>query len=200
MLGDKKGMRALVQANLERGAGPLRRSRKGSARRRAVVLVATAALTAAAVPASGSATTWRYKVHRGVRLTRLRFGSIPNEVRVIRVTPSRGPRIDLATAGKAFPMAAKTSSMAAALPKAILATNADFGADGAPKHVTMVDGELWTSGVGKGAAFAVSDDGESAFVGTPHLQMKVTHVGGQRIGRIAKWNAGAPKGSAINGY
>jgi hypothetical protein len=97
-------------------------------------------------------------------------------------------------------MGAKTSSMAAATKGAVLATNGDFGANGAPKHVTMIDGELWTSGIEGGRAFAISDDGQSAFVGVPKLHMRMTRVNGVQLGSISGWNVGPPKRWRINGY
>jgi Phosphodiester glycosidase len=149
---------------------------------------------------ASNATKWLYPLRHGIRLTRVRYPGRPNEIRIVSVRPSKGSRIDLAPAGSHFPMAAKTSTMAAATRGAVLATNGDFGIHGAPKHPTMIDGELWTSGIYRGTAFGISDDGQSAFAGVPALRMKMTKLNGLTVGSLAGWNVGAPKGGAINGY
>jgi hypothetical protein len=152
-------------------------------------------------PAEGSTTTtWTYPQGHGIKLKRIRYPLVPNEVRVISVNPSEGSRIDLQPAGSQFPMGAKTSGMAAPAVGAVLATNGDFGKSGSPKHPTMIDGELWTSGIARGDAFAISSDSESAFAGTPSLHMKLTRVNGAVISRLARWNVGLPKLGQMNGY
>jgi phosphodiester glycosidase len=163
-------------------------------------IVAVASLTFSGSAEGSTSTTWTYPQGSGIRLTRVRYPLTPNEVRVISVMPSDGSSIDLATAGSQFPMAGKTSAMAATATGAVLATNGDFGRNGAPRHPTMIDGELWTSGIARGDAFAISSDGQSAFVGSPSLHMKLTRVNGKVISRLASWNAGVPRLGQMNGY
>jgi Phosphodiester glycosidase len=149
---------------------------------------------------AANATTWKYRVGHGIHLARVRFPDTPNEVRVTRVATSEGSRIDLSPAKTAFPMYGKTSATAANTPGAVLGVNGDFGNDGAPTHVTMIDGELWTSGIAKGHAFGVSDNGRNAFAGMPHLDMKLTKVSGARLLGVTGWNVHAPTQEHINGY
>jgi hypothetical protein len=150
--------------------------------------------------ASSNASTWTYRIAHGIRLARVRFPRAPNEVRIIRVRPSDGARVDVAAAKAQFPAYAKTSAIADTTPGAAVAVNGDFGNDGAPTHVTMIDGELWTSGVANGHAFGVSHDGQSAFAGMPKLEMKLTKVGGSRLIGVSGWNVRAPTLEHVNGY
>jgi hypothetical protein len=170
----------------------------------AIVLV-MAALLGGSVPllqtaSAANSSLWAFRIAHGIRMTRLRFPSTPNEVRIVRIRPSDGARVDLVAAKTQFPAYAKTSAMAASTPGAALAVNGDFGDNGAPTHVTMIDGELWTSGVANGHAFGVSDDGQSAFAGMPKLEMKLTKVGGSRLMGVSGWNVHAPTLEHVNGY
>src|SRR5687767_2931626 len=49
----------------------------------------------------------------GVKLTRIRYRNVPNEVRVLTIDPQRGPRLDVVAAGPEFPSYRLTSGMAA---------------------------------------------------------------------------------------
>jgi hypothetical protein len=149
---------------------------------------------------AANSSLWAFRIAHGIRLTRLRFPSTPNEVRIIRIRPRDGARVDLAAAKTQYPAYAKTSAIAAGTPGAVLAVNGDFGDNGAPTHVTMIDGELWTSGIASGHAFGVSDDGQSAFAGMPKLEMKLTKVGGSRLMGVSGWNIKAPTLEHVNGY
>ena len=52
---------------------------------------------------------------------------------------------------------------------ALAAVNDDFSVQGRPKHMSMIDGELWTTGIQpRGAAFAFSANGQRADIGEPH--------------------------------
>ena len=149
---------------------------------------------------AANANTWKYRMGHGIHLARVRFPDTPNEVRVTRVSTSDGSRVDLSPATTEFPGYAKTSAIAANTPGAVLGVNGDFGNDGSPTHVTMIDGELWTSGVANGHAFGVSDNGRNAFAGMPHLDMKLTKVSGARLLGVSGWNVHAPTQEHINGY
>ena len=139
-----------------------------------------------------------FALSRGVRLTRVRY-STPNEVRILGIQPQRTPDVDVVTAGDAFPMYRLTSTMAAAN-NAVAGVNGDFSTRyGAPSHVAMIDGELWTSGTTGGDGFAISSNGETAYAGTPILRMRARRFGRADV-PVVKWNVGRPVGTEIHAY
>jgi exopolysaccharide biosynthesis protein len=144
---------------------------------------------------------WHYRLSAGVQLTRIRYPGTPNEVRILKITPAAGPRLDLAPGASQFPLWAKTSGIAAHHKGSVAAVNGDFTtANGEPTHVAMIDGELWSSGHSGGTAFATSENGQAAFAGTPKLNMKLTTVGGRSLVGVSKWNVGEPKLARVAGY
>ncbi len=147
--------------------------------------------------AAASKQSWR--LAPGVTLTRIRYPDTPNEVRVLTIVPQRGPKLDPVAAGPSFPMYKLTSGMAAGN-GAIAGTNGDFATDyGAPVHALMIDGELWTSGIGGGAIYGTSPDGVNAYVGTPSLRM-VARSPNLPTQRISHWNAGTPDLASVHAY
>jgi phosphodiester glycosidase len=158
------------------------------------------ALTGAARAATGPMVR-HYKLSPGVKLTRIRYPGDPNEVRILTITPGAGPRLDPAVGKSQFPLWQRTSGIAANHKGAIAAVNGDFTtAQGEPTHVTMIDGELWTSGHSGGTAFASSTNGQASFAGTPHLKMRLTTVHGRNLVGVAQWNVGEPKLAKVDGY
>jgi Phosphodiester glycosidase len=170
----------------------------------AVVAAATSGLSpglTGPVHAATGPVVHRYHLAPGIVLTRIRYPGPPYEVRILKVTPSRGPRLDLAAGQSEFPLWKRTSDIAASHNGAIAAVNSDFTtAGGEPTHVTMMDGELWSSGESGGTAFATSENGQAAFAGHPKLRMKLTTVDGQSLASVAKWNVGEPKLARVAGY
>ena len=167
------------------------------------VLVASALVVSwsASIGVTGAAdtTTRTWKIAPGVKLTRIRYPNVPNEVRVLTILPQRGPRLDAVTAGQAFPMYKLTSGMAAGN-GAIAGVNGDFATRyGAPVHPTLVDGELWNSGSSGGTGFGVTHDGANAYIGIPKLRMEA-RVGRQDPRVLAEWNVGTPTQSTIHAY
>ena len=152
------------------------------------------------VTADAAATTRQtWKIAPGVKLTRIRYPNVPNEVRILTIFPQRGPRLDVTTAGSEFPMYRLTSGMAASN-GAIAGVNGDFATPyGAPVHTTMIDGELWNSAASGGTAFAVSHDGANAYIGIPNLRMEARVVG-QASQELAEWNVGSPTNGTIHAY
>ncbi len=147
--------------------------------------------------------TKSYAPTTGVKFTTLRYPGVPNEIRILKVIPSSGPSIDIATPGPDFPMYGKTSGMSAAQVGSVAGVNGDFGRqgpNGMPAHITMIDGELWTSGAVSGAAFGWTHDGDRAFVGVPNLDISLAGPMGNRLLTVAEWNVGKPVGSAVGGY
>lgn len=143
--------------------------------------------------------THTYPLRRGVKLTTITYPSVPNEVRVIQIIPSKGPTLDPVVGSWAWPLYSKVSTMAVGN-EAIAAVNGDFARSfGGTKHISMIDGELWTTGSQPGPAFAMSEDGTRAYVGFPQLDIKLTTNTGARLVNVQEWNAGDPTGGA-NGY
>jgi hypothetical protein len=172
----------------------------------AVALLAVASLllwwpTAPAVASTATATRVRYVLAPGLALTTIRYPNGPEEVRVLTIRPSAGPRVDVATARSVMPMWALTSAMSSNN-DALAGVNGDFGTStGAPTHLTMVDGELWTTGVASGVAFAMSEDGARAFFGRPAMDIRLTTPDLVDLARVTRWNApNTPSGGQIFGY
>lgn len=182
-----------------------------SARRKAVgaltglAVSAGAILSFASVGAPANAATApsvnSYRLSAGVKLTTIRYPSTPQEVRILTVVPGAGPRVDIASAGSQFPMWKLTSAMSEGHTGTVAGVNGDFATStGAPSHMTMVDGELWTTGAVSGMAFAISDDGQQAYVGHPVIDMKLTRLSGKKVLGVADWNAGNPQFEQVSGY
>jgi hypothetical protein len=84
---------------------------------------------------------------------------------------------------------------------AIAGVNGDFGtSEGQPKHVLMVDGELWTSGLIGGNVIAWSTNGRTAFIGHPRLKIRGRDLSRRSRFFVATWNVGAPRAGKIAGY
>jgi hypothetical protein len=175
-------------------------------RRAAVATAALSAITvgATSVPVSASvapAAVVRevYTLGPGVTLKVLRYPDIPQEVRVLEVAPAQGATLDALPAGNAFPSRRAPSGVGAANGVAA-AVNGDFAnvADSRPLHAWMIDGELWTSGLRRGAGFGSSPDGSQAYAG----DVRITIAGGSDAGAfsVADWNVDAPTADAIDAY
>ena len=146
-----------------------------------------------AVPARRS-----FSLSTGVRLTVIRDPDVPNQVRVLRVDQGVGPALEVLTASQRYPGYRQPSYLGSGA-GSVAAVNGDFvAADGRPKHLSMVDGEVWTSGIQDGPVFAVGADGGRAFIGLPHLEIMATS-GGEPFS-IETWNAGDPRGPAVAGF
>jgi len=156
---------------------------------------ATIGVTAQAADVARSS----WKLAPGVKLTRIRYRNVPNEVRVLTIDPQRGPRLDVVAAGPEFPSYRLTSGMAASN-GAIAGVNGDFATRyGGPSHNMMIDGELWNSASTGGPAFAVSHDGANAYIGMPNLRIEA-RTGRQNPQPIAEWNVGVPRSSTMHAY
>jgi hypothetical protein len=141
-----------------------------------------------------------YELARGVRLTTIRYPGSPNEVRILRVNQGavRAPALEVLTASDHYP-GYRQPSLLGDEAGSLAAVNGDFVApDGRPKHLSMVNGEVWTSGIQQGPVFAVSADGQRAFMGSPHLE--ITAKAGTESFQIGSWNAGDPLGFRVAGF
>ena len=134
----------------------------------------------------------RYRLADGVTLTSIRYPRAPNEVRVLTLTQGHGAVPDVLPAGARYPAYAVPSRLASAA-GALAAVNDDFSVQGRPKHLSMIDGELWTTGIQpRGPAFAFSAGGNRAFIGEPHPVITVLPTGGSPFD-VDRWNASPPK-------
>ncbi len=178
--------------------------RRATAAVAATVLMATPMLAQVPVAAKVRPLTpvkTSYALSPGVRLTTIKYPTTPNEVRVITVIQGKGRVPDVFPAGPAYP-AYKLPSQMGAQSSAVAAVNGDFAlADGRPAHLSMIDGELWSSGIQDGSAFALTLDGSQAWIGHPSLSVSGVRIGaGSRAFGIARYNAGKPSGNLVAAY
>ena len=141
-----------------------------------------------------------YELGTGTRLITVRDPDAPNEVRIVRVNHGARSRpvLEVLTASDHYPGYRQPSLLGKAA-GSITAINGDFVArDGRPKHLSMVNGEVWTSGIQRGPVFAVSADGHHAFMGRPRLE--ITARSGAVTFPIGSWNAGDPRGIEVAGF
>lgn len=147
---------------------------------------------------SGSVVRRTYDLAPGVRLTKIRYPDGPNQVRILRVNQGAGSVLEVLPASPSYP-GYRQPSVLGAEAGSIAAVNGDFVAgDGRPKHLSMINGEVRTSGIQHGAVLAVSADGQRAFMGTPHLE--ITATSGSATLQVGSWNAGDPAGFRVAGF
>jgi hypothetical protein len=134
----------------------------------------------------------------GLSLTVIRYTRQPNEVRILTITPSLGPTLDVQPGRDAYPIYAPPSSVAARHGDAAI-VNAAFSVNGVPTHASLIDGELWTSGMGTADAMALTPRGERAFIGKPSLSIVAQPQGGTAFD-VTNWNARLPKKAGVSAY
>ncbi|MDQ3620442.1 MAG: phosphodiester glycosidase family protein [Actinomycetota bacterium] len=147
----------------------------------------------------------RFTIHRsrvspGVRLTKIVDSRGPNRVSVLTVDPSRVPTIDVALARNKLPGNQRTSGMAAQH-GAVAAVNGTFGLPGGrPVGLFAEDGELKTSSLTWGRAFAPTHDESNYFFGHPGFSLTATGGTSGTILKVHTWNEGPPAEDEIAGY
>lgn len=134
----------------------------------------------------------------GLYLTVIRYTRQPNEVRILTVTPSAGPRLDVQPGRDNYPIFIRPSAVAARLGDVAI-VNAAFTAKGAPVHASLVDGELWTSGTATAQAMALTPNGNRVFIGKPSLSI-VAHGRDDVVFNVANWNARLPRQNQVSAY
>ena len=141
----------------------------------------------------------QYRLAEGLTLTTIRYPRAPNEVRVLTLTQGHGAVPDVLPAGPRYPAYAMPSRLASAA-GALAAVNQDFSVQGRPKHLSMIDGELWTTGTQpRGPAFAFSAGGNRAAIGKPHPVITVLPAGNAPFG-VHRWNASPPRRNQIAAF
>ena len=164
-----------------------------------LAVAVTVAAGAFATPAVATRSVHNFRDGRGLHLRTIRESKGPQEIRVLTLRPGRSVP-DIAPADPHYQMWALTSKMSARI-GAIAGVNGDFGTSkGQPKHVLMIDGELWTSGQSGGNAIAWSTNGKTAFIGHPRLKIRGRDLSRRSKFFVADWNVGAPRLGKIAGY
>ena len=162
-------------------------------------IAAALAVGALATPALATRYAHNFRDGRGLHLKTIRDTKGPEEIRVLTLRPGRSVP-DIAPADPDYPMWGLTSTMSANI-GAIAGVNGDFGtSQGQPKHVLMIDGELWTSGLLGGNVIAWSTNGRTAFIGHPRLKIRGRDLSRRSRFFVATWNVGAPRAGKIAGY
>ena len=147
----------------------------------------------------------RFTIHRsqvspGVKLTRIVDSRGPNRVSVLTVDPELAPTLDVALARNKLPGRQRTSRMAEQH-GAVAAVNGTFGLPGGrPLGLFVEDGDLKTSSLTWGRAFAPTRDEASYFFGHPRFNVTVTGAASGATLRVATWNEGPPSKDEIAGY
>lgn len=167
-----------------------------------VVSIALASVLAAALlhPATtpvalgkGRYRTTSRTIAPGLVLVRMTDASGPNEIRALKIDPSKDLTIDVALANNEIPGHETTSSMAARH-RAVAAMNGDYtirpfeqGA-GRPVDIFAEDGELHASPLIWGRQFAIRRDEKQIFIRHTRLSMWVTQRDSNKTWTIDRWN------------
>ena len=138
------------------------------------------------------------RLRAGLWLSVIRYPLQPNEVRVLTVTPSLGPKIRVQPGREKFPIFIRPSTVASRFGDVAM-VNAAFVTNGVPTHASLVRGELWTSGTETADALALTGDGARAFIGKPSLSILAHPQGGPAFS-VAHWNADPPRAARISAY
>ena len=175
-------------------------------RRAAFAAVAGAALIAPALfpPAVRATVAPRvvkhtYHPRNGLTLTTVRYGSGPLQVRVLEFSPTRsGYTVEPGAPGAVISTHAKPSTMAANQ-GAVATINGDFGLNGQPAHFNAVDADVRTSGLLKGAGFAITKDEDFAWANRPDPIITLDASDGDSF-KIDTLNAGQANNAEVAGF
>jgi hypothetical protein len=169
---------------------------------KANAVVALALIPLLLYPSGDVAAADRYRVRtvritKGLHLSRILDRRGPNRIRVLTVAPATDLTIDVALSNDVLPGRETTSSMAKRR-GAIAATNGTYGLPwGRPIGLFAEDGDLKTSPLTWGRAFAISRDEQSSFFGHTALRMRANVPSTGARWRIDSWNEGPPGSSEV---
>jgi hypothetical protein len=169
---------------------------------RASAVAALALIPLVLYPSGNVAAADRYRVRtvkitRGLHLSRILDRRGPNRIRVLTVAPPTDLTIDVALSNDVLPGRETTSSVATRR-GAIAATNGTYGLPwGRPIGLFAEDGDLKTSPLTWGRAFAISRDEQSSFFGHTDLRMRASVSSTGDRWRIDSWNEGPPGSSEV---
>jgi hypothetical protein len=186
-----------------RGGGTMSLDRRRIVRRKAVAVGIGLAVVGAALattPSSAAPIVARYRIEPDLTFVTTREVG-PLEIRKLVVRPGSTAVPDVASASIHYPMRALTSRTSKEA-GALFGVNGDFGTPlGQPAHDLMIDGELWTTGQSHGNAVAWSDDGQTAYLGRPHLRIRVIDKSTRTaLFDIPEWNAHLPTTTTVAAY
>ena len=142
-----------------------------------------------------------YHPRSALTLTTVRYGAGPVQVRVLEFQPrntTNGFTVEPGVTGAVISNHAKPSTMAANQ-GAIAAINGDFGSNGQPAHFNASDGDIRTSGVLKGAGFAITKDESVAWADRPDPVIELKASDGDAF-KIDGINAGQPNNAEVAGF
>jgi Phosphodiester glycosidase len=140
-----------------------------------------------------------YHPRSGLTLTTTRYGSGPMQVRVLQFSPtSNGYTIEPGAPGAVISTHAKPSTMAANQ-GAIATINGDFGLNGQPAHFNAVDADVRTSGLLRGAGFAITKDEDVAWADRPDPAISLEASDGDAF-KIDTLNAGQPNNAEVAAF
>lgn len=185
---------------------PPRRTTNDRARRSVltaltIVLVMVSLVLAFATEPALAGRKRTYRLRKGVTLTNIsRRG--PVKVHVITITnpDSRSATIDVGSAGRSFPAWKRPSDIGRAY-RAIAAVNGDFARDGRPIHPSAEDGDLRSTGLATGVAFAMSANERRGFANRPNPRISAETSNPQAGDfKVDRWNAGGSGSGRIVGY
>ncbi len=165
-----------------------------------IVLVMVSVVAFVAEPAlAGRKRTYRLK--KGVTLTNIsRRGPVKIHLITITNPDARSATVDIGSAGRSFPAWKRPSDIARSY-RAIAAVNGDFARNGRPIHPSAEDGDLRSTGLATGVAFAVSNNERRGFANRPNPRVEADTSNPQAGHfRIDRWNAGGTGSGRIVGY
>jgi Phosphodiester glycosidase len=169
-------------------------------RGRGAIVAGLVAILAVFTPAlAGTRTASNFHLTTHLSLKKVRDSRGPQQIRILKLSPGSNVP-DIAPATHRYPMWGLTSTMSANA-GAVAGVNGDFGTgEGQPKHMLMIDGELWTTGQSGGNAVAWSATGKTAYIGHPSLKILATDLDRTNAFFVQGWNVGTPSGASIQGY
>jgi hypothetical protein len=138
------------------------------------------------------------RLRAGLWLTVARYPRQPNQARVLTVTPSLGPTMDVQSGREVYPIWVRPSTVAARMGDVAM-VNAAFVVHGIPEHASLIDGELWTSGTETAQAMAFTADGDRVFIGRPTLAMEASPQDAPTF-HVTSWNALVPRADQVSAY
>lgn len=146
----------------------------------------------------------RYSLGSMVRLTTYRFGTGPEQVRVIRIIQGAAS-LDIVNASSGFGVQAKPSAIASkgyfdgsSYGPGIAATNGDFTRNLMPVHLEEIAGQMMTTGLQSSPQFALNADGSHAYIGKSRFSFAGTYNSTKFS--VDAWNSGGPARDQIAGY
>lgn len=170
----------------------------------ALVLTTLSLLAFLAGPGAGAAHAKKQvsKLKRGLTLTRITYPKGPFRLRVLTVTDpgKHAVTVDIGMPGGSYPGLLPTGRVGDSY-HALGAINGDFASSGRPVHPSVEDGDLRSSGLARGVAFAMSGDEKRGFAKRPGMRITASSNNPQVPNfSIDRWNAGGAGGGNVAAF